>query len=120
MDNSGGLLIRFDLLKLFDNRVEKLTSNFANDGCQSWLQSTGMGSHPLLLVDVKCLLQSMSMGSHSFLMMDVKVYYNQHEYIATFAESIRICKFYECIPENFLIIWVLTNYLHVNAQWMYS
>ena len=58
---------------------------FANGGCQSLLQSTRMGSHPLLMVDVK-------------------VYYSQREYIATFVESICIHKFNECIPENFLII----------------
>ena len=67
---------------------------FAYGRCQSLLQSTKMGSHPLL-------------------MMDVKVYYRQQEYIATFAESISIYKFNECIPENVLIIWVLTNYLLV-------
>ena len=40
-------------------------------------------------------------------------------HVSTFAESICIYKFSECIPENVLIIWVLTNYLLVNAQWMY-
>ena len=45
--------------------------------------------------------------------------YSQREYIATFAESICISKFNECIPENVLIIWVLTMYLLVNEQWMY-
>ena len=59
---------------------------FANGRYQSLLQSTRMGSHPLLMVDVK-------------------VYYSQREYIATFAESICIFKFNECIPENVLIIW---------------
>jgi len=73
---------------------------FANGGCQSVLQSTRMDSHSLLLVDVK-------------------VYYSQQEYIATYAESICIYKFNECIPENVLIIWVLTKYLLVNPQWMY-
>ena len=34
-------------------------------------------------------------------------------------ESICIHKFNECIPEDVLIIWVLTIYLLVNAQWMY-
>ena len=48
-----------------------------------------------------------------------QVYYSQREYISTFVESICIHKFNECIPENVLIIWVLTNYLLVNAQWMY-
>ena len=73
---------------------------FANGGCQSLLQSTRMGSHPLLIADVK-------------------VYYSQREYIATFAESICVYKFNKCIPENVLIIWVLTMYLLVNEQWMY-
>ena len=50
-------------------------------------------------------------------MMDVKVYYSQHEYITTFAESIRIYEFDECIPKNVLIIWVLTKYLFVNLQY---
>ena len=58
---------------------------FANDGCQSILQSTRMGSNPLLMVDVK-------------------VYYSQREYIATFAESICIYKLNKCIPENVLTI----------------
>ena len=48
-----------------------------------------------------------------------QVYYSQREYISTFVESICIHKFNECIPENVLIIWVLTNYLLVNAQWTY-
>ena len=52
---------------------------FANGGCQSLLQSTRIGSHPLLMVDVK-------------------VYNSQREYIVTFAESIYIYKFNECIP----------------------
>ena len=53
-----------------------------NGGCQSLLQSTRMGSHPLLMVDVKAcysqhdecqsLLKSTSMGSHPLLMVDVK------------------------------------------------
>ena len=47
---------------------------FSNRGCQSLLQSTRMGSHPLLMVDVK-------------------VYYSQREYNVTFAESICIYKF---------------------------
>jgi len=58
-------------------------------------------------------------GSHPLLMVDVKVYYSQREYIATFGESICIYKFNECIPEKVLIIWVLTDYLLVNAQWMF-
>ena len=33
-----------------------------------------------------------------------QVYYSQREYISTFAESICIYKFNECIPENILII----------------
>ena len=41
----------------------------ANGRCQSLLHSTRMGSHPLLMVDVK-------------------VYYSQQKCIATFAESI--------------------------------
>ena len=44
------------------------------------------------------------MGSHPLLMVDVKVYYSEREYIASFAESICIYKFNECIPENVLII----------------
>ena len=52
----------------------RLITVFANGGCQSLLQSTRMGSHPLLMVDIK-------------------VYYSQREYIATFAESICIHKF---------------------------
>ena len=48
-------------------------------------------------------------------MMNVKVYYSKQDYIATFAESICIYKFNECIPKNVLIIWVLTKYLLVNA-----
>ena len=51
---------------------------FANGRCQNLLQSTRMGSHPLLMVDVK-------------------VYYSQREYIVTSAESICIYKFNECI-----------------------
>jgi len=47
---------------------------FANGRCQSLLQSTRMGSHLLLMIDVK-------------------VYYSQREYIATFVESICIHKF---------------------------
>ena len=62
------------------------------------------GFTPFAIGRCQSLLQSTSMGSNPLLMMDVKVYYNQHEYIATLAESIRICKFYECIPENLLII----------------
>ena len=42
-------------------------------------------------------------------MVDVKVYYNQREYIATFAELICIYKFNESFPENVSIIWVLTK-----------
>ena len=69
---------------------------FANGGCQSLKQLTRMGSHTLLMVDVKVyytvnkngftyfanggcqsLLQSTRMGSHTLLMVDVKVYYIQ-------------------------------------------
>jgi len=62
-----------------------------------------MGSHSLLMVDVKVyyttvnnngftpfangrcqsLLQSTSMGSHFLLMVDVKVYYSQQEWVHT-------------------------------------
>ena len=35
-------------------------------------------------------------------------------------QSICNYKFNECIPENVLIIWVLTKYLLVNAQWIKS
>ena len=63
---------------------------FANGGCLSLLESTRMGSHPLVL--------------------------QSREYIATFAESLWIYKFNECIPENLFIIRVLTKYLLVNAQ----
>ena len=59
---------------------------FANGRCQSLLQSTSMGSHPLLMVDVKVYW----MGLHPLPMVDVKVYYSQQEDIATFAESICI------------------------------
>ena len=63
---------------------------FANGRCQSLPQSTGM-------------------GSHTFLMVDVKVCHSQKEieYITTFAESIYIYKFNEWIPENesWLIIY---------------
>ena len=94
----------------------------ANGRCKSLIQSTRMGSHPLLMEDVtvyyvneygftpfdngRCqsLIQSTRMGSHPLLMVDVKVYYSQREYIATFVESICIHKFNECIPENVLII----------------
>ena len=80
---------------------------FGNGGCESLLQSTSMGSHPLLVADVKesttfnkngfspfangrcqSLIQSTSMGSYPLLMVDVKVYYSQQKCIATFAESI--------------------------------
>ena len=64
---------------------DQMFTPFANGGCQSLLQSTRMGSHPLPIVDVK-------------------VYYSQREYIATFAESICVYKFNKCIPENVLII----------------
>ena len=46
---------------------------FANGGCQSLLQSTRMGSTPLLMVDVKSTT-STRMGSHPLLVVDVKVY----------------------------------------------
>ena len=59
------------------------------------------------------------MGSHPLLMVDVKVYDSQQEFNATFAKSLCIYKFNECIPENVLIIWVLTKYLLVNQQWTY-
>ena len=85
-----------------------------NGRCQSLLQSTIMGSNPYN--GCQSLLQSTRMGSNSLLMVDVKVYYSQREYIATFAESICIYKFNECIPGNVLIIWVLTKNLLVNAH----
>ena len=53
---------------------------FANDECQSLLKSTPFANG-------RC-----------------QVYYSQREYISTFAESICIYKFNECIPENVLII----------------
>ena len=56
----------------------------ANGECQSRLLSTSMGSHPLLMVDVKV--------------------YSKRKYIATFVESICIHEFSECIPENVSII----------------
>ena len=74
---------------------------FANGRCQSLLQSTSMGSHPLLMEDVnvyynqrvwvhtlanggfQSLLQSTSMGSHPLLMVNVKVYYSQQEWVHT-------------------------------------
>ena len=70
--------------------------------CQSLLESTSMGSHPLLMVDVKVyysqrvwvhtpfangrcqsLLESTSLGSHSLLMVDVKVYYSRRVWVHT-------------------------------------
>ena len=93
---------------------------FANGGCQNLLQSTRMGSRPLLMIDVKIyfsqqewvhtlclwwmsksttvnkngftpfangrcqsLLQSTNMGSHPLLIVDVKVSYSQQEWIHT-------------------------------------
>ena len=71
----------------------------ANDGCQSLLQSTRLGSNPLLMVDVK-------------------VYYSQQEYIATFAESmnsqVQWMHSWKCF-DYLSADWVLL----VNAQWMY-
>ena len=58
---------------------------FANDEGQSLLKSTSMGSHPLLMVDVK----STTVNENISLL---------------FPESICIYKFNECIPENVLII----------------
>ena len=93
---------------------------FPNGGCQSL--STRMGSHPLLMMHFKVyytvnkngftpfanvgcqsLQQSTRMDLHPFIMVDVKVYYSQQEYIAAFAESVRIYKLNECIPENVFI-----------------
>ena len=69
---------------------------FANGRCQSLLQSTRLGSNPLLL-------------------MDVKVYYSQQEYIATFAESmnsqVQWMHSWKCF-DYFSADWVLL----VNAQ----
>ena len=74
---------------------------FANGRCQSLLQSTRIGLHPLLMVDVevyysqqewvspfaygRCqsLLQSTRMGLHPVLMVDVEVYYSQQEWVYT-------------------------------------
>ena len=66
---------------------------FANGGCQSLLQSTSLGLHPLLLVDVKVynsqqewvhvpfanggcqsLLELIRIVLHPLLLVDVKVY----------------------------------------------
>ena len=78
---------------------------FAYCRCQRLLKSTSMGSHPLLNGRCQSLLQSTRISSYPLLMVDVKVYYSKQEYnIATFAESICIYKFNECIPENVLII----------------
>ena len=103
---------------------------FANGRSQSPLQSTSMGTHPLLKVDVEAyysqrvwvhtlcqwwmskfttvnknvftpfaigrcqsVLQSTSMGKHPLIMVGVNVYYSQQEYITTFAETICIYKF---------------------------
>ena len=70
-----------------------------NGRCQILLQSTRMGSHPLLMMDVKVyysqrdgftpfanggcqsLLQSTRMGSNPLLMVDVKIYYSQQEWV---------------------------------------
>ena len=92
---------------------------FANDLCQSLLKSTSMGSHPLLMVDVKSTTVN-EYGFTPFSHGRCQVYYSQREYIATFAESICIYKVNECSPEHVLIIWVLTNYLLVNAQCIFS
>ena len=73
---------------------------FANGRFKSLLQSTSMGSHPLLMVDVSLLqskrmgalpllmvdvslLQSTSMGAHPLLMVDGKVYYSQRVWVHT-------------------------------------
>ena len=50
---------------------------FGNGRCQSLLQSTRMGSQPLLMVDVKVYYSQQELGSHPLLMVDVKVYYCQ-------------------------------------------
>jgi len=76
---------------------------FANEECQSLLQSTSMGLHPLLMVDVKSTTVN-EYGFTPFSHGRCQVYYSQREYIATFAESICIYKFNECIPEHVLII----------------
>jgi len=71
---------------------------FANGSCQSLIQSTRLGSNPLLIVDVKVnkkgftpfanggcqtLLQSTRMGLTPSLMVDVKVYYSQQDWVQT-------------------------------------
>ena len=65
---------------------------FVNGGNQSLLQSTRMGSNPLLIVDVKVYYSQPEKGSNPLLIVDVKVYYSQQECISTFAESIYVCK----------------------------
>ena len=74
---------------------------YANGRCQSLLQTTSMGSHPLLMVDVKVyysqrvwvhpfanggcqsLLQSTRMDLLPLLMVDVKVYSSQRVWVHT-------------------------------------
>ena len=82
---------------------------FANGRCQSLLQSTRMGSNPLIMVNVKImvdvkvyhgqqdwvhsfansgcesLLQSTRMDSNSLIMVDVKVYHGQQDWDHSFA-----------------------------------
>ena len=66
---------------------------FANGGCQSLTTINKNGFTPSANGECQSLLQSTRMGSHPLLMVDVKVYYSQQEYIATFVESICIHKF---------------------------
>ena len=56
---------------------------FANDGCQSLLQSTRMGLNPLLMVDVKVYYSQQKWGPHPLQMVDVKVYFSQQEWVHT-------------------------------------
>ena len=86
-----------------------------NGRCQSLLQSTIMGSNPYN--GCQSLLQSTRMGSNRLLMADVNVYYSQREYIATFAESICIYKFNECIC---LFECSLSIYLYIQLRFQYE
>ena len=55
---------------------------FANGRCQSLLlQSTRMGSHPLLMVDVKVYYSQQEWVHILLLMVDVKVYYSQQKWV---------------------------------------
>ena len=59
---------------------------FANDGCQSLLQSTSRGS-PIANGGCQSLLQSTSKGSPFAIKVDVKVFYSQQEWVHPFANG---------------------------------